>query len=1420
MKNMHGSEDLPFIVGIGASAGGLSAYTELLHRFPADIDLAVVIVQHLDPEEESLLRELLARTTAIPIETAKDGELVQANHVYVSPPNHKLTIAQGHLQLEKFEQRQSSIKTIDLFFQSLAADQQHKGIAIILSGSNNDGAVGVLAIKNAGGITFSQTPATAEFPDMPNASIATGQVDFILSPAEIAEELVKISQSSELYELIPTQRAQYSSASQKNDLSSIFQLLIKHTDVNFSHYKSNTFQRRLARRMVMNKLPDLADYVQYLTETPSEIQALYRDVLITVTNFFRDADFFAVLNERVFPRLFKQASAASSIRIWVPGCASGEEAYSLAICLLEYLDSQIITPTIQIFGTDICEQAIDIARAGIYQEDDLKDVSPERIRRFFVAVEEGYQIKKSVREQCIFARQDLSSDPPFSDLDVVSCRNVLIYFKSPLQKHCLSLFHYSLNPNGFLMLGSSENIGSDQFKVFDTHTKIYTRKAVPSRLNFDFVTRHDHFTKTLSQPENNFRVQQSLTRPNVQQCADQILLNRYVPVGVVVNKALDILQFRGDTSPYLRLPQGEPSFNLLKIIQPNMLVEVRGAIEEAKQQNVAVKRQRLWIGDEQTEQVEVEVIPFQISMSQDRCFLVLFERSSTEEFLLKDKHEPEAIMKPVNLDPEIDRLQAELATVRQELLDTQIVLQLTIDEQQTSSERLIVANEEILSSNEELKSTNEELQTAKEEIQSANEELKTTNDELKNRNIEASRANDDLLNLLNNINIPILMLSSDLCIRRFTPLVRSIFNVIPSDIGRPIRDIRFNVDVPELEALILEVLATLKTIELDVQDQDGQSCLLRILPYRTLENQIDGVVLMLVNIHNLKATEQELRESRSELEIEMLAMNQVQNLSRRLFKSFDLKSALKEVLDVAIGIQFGEMGCVHLYNPTSDLLEIFAQQGFEQEFLDYFSEVPATQDSSYRRAFNSAQRILIEDIDLEPGLNPQRQIAAKTGFRGVLSIPLINRERNLLGILSIHFCQPYIPPERELQMLEHYARQASEFIDQIREQEKLRQLESKELAALDANVRKDEFLSVLSHELRTPLTAILGWAQLMEQEKLDVSDFNRGIVSIKDSALAQLRLVEDLLDTSRITQARFLLNKQPTSLTDLLQEAFTLMQPQATQKDIQIETVLESSSEQLMIDPDRMGQVFSNLLSNAIKFTPKGGCITCQVTDLSSQVQVQVSDTGQGIASHILPLIFERFQQADSSKTRREGGLGLGLFIVRSSVEAHGGTIEVESLGEGQGTTFTITLPKVTATSAQETDSTTSTTVTSFAGIRVLVVEDDETILLLLTTFLNKLGVILSTAQSGSKALEIITNQPLDLLISDIGLPDFNGFSLMKRVRSLSSEQGGDVPAIALSGYVSSGDIQTATAAGFQHHLPKPIDFDELREAMSSLITI
>ncbi len=838
------------VVGIGASAGGLEAFTQLLRHLPLDTGMAFVLVQHLDPHQPSLLTEILARTTAMPVHEVQEGMAIAPNQVFVIPPNTILTIAQGQLHLNPREKTQKSRKTVDALFNSLAAAVGDRAIGVVLSGGDNDGTLGVEAIKAAGGITFAQSVESAQVNSMPQTAIATGQVDFVLTPEAIAAALANLSRHD--YVVTPSRALDIT---ETDALATIFALLQMAFGLDFTHYKRTTLQRRIFRRMALHHRATLADYAQYLHAHPPEVQALYQEILIHVTHFFRDNSAFDALKREVFPGLLRNRPADQPIRIWVAGCATGEEAYSIAICLLEFLEHQLRPFHMQIFATDVSELAIEKARLGTYLPSQVAELSPERLRRFFVPIDGGYQISKLVREHCVFARQNLISDPPFSRLDLISCRNVLIYFGASLQKKVLPVFHYGLKPTGFLMLGSAETVGefTHLFHLVDRKHKIYTKQFAKLPIPPAF----DPSPLTVVLPPAPAALAVSSSPVSLTDVADQLVLRHYAPVGVVVNAQFDIVQFRGPMGAYLEPAPGQASLQVLSLIKEELRFDLQTALYQARQSGQATQKADIPLkrGD-QLRSVRLDVMPIALDAASDDYFLILFQEAP----LTAGGLAPIAAGKTAPRR-KTGREQAEILRLEQELTTTKAHLRSIIEEQQATNQDLRAANEEILSSNEELQSTNEELQTAKEEIQATNEELSTINDELYSRNTETTQVSNDFQNLLGSINIPILMLEADLRIRRFTPTAATLFNLIPSDLGRPFSDINHNLTITDLEAQILTVINTLHLHSQEVQDQAGHWYDLRIRPYRTLDNRIDGAVVVLVEIDALKRSAAQLHEA-------------------------------------------------------------------------------------------------------------------------------------------------------------------------------------------------------------------------------------------------------------------------------------------------------------------------------------------------------------------------------------------------------------------------------------------------------------------------------------------------------------------------------------------------------------------------------
>ena len=844
---------LPFLVaGIGVAAGGEEALRELLQSLLPYSGLALVILP-AESAQKVELRELVSGLTDLPVHQATTGLHLLPNHLYVPPPDTFLRIEAGKFVVIPRPAEHLGLLVIDPFLLSLAADLRNRAIGILLTGCEGDGAPGLKAIKGEGGITIVEREDPTRSADAPQPGRA-GTVDLLLSAAQIGEELGRIAR--QLNGMLAHVAELADNAADEPLLAKIYLLLHKATRVDFSFYKQTTLRRRIARRMVVKRVGTLHEYARFLQVNADELKELYEDMLINVTRFFRDPETFAALRADLLPLLAQERSPGQPIRIWVPGCATGEEVYSLAITLLEHLGTVRFDLPIQLFGTDISDKSIDIARTAIYPESLMAELSPERLKRFFVKLDGGYQVVKRLRDLCVFARQNLASDPPFSHLDLISCRNVLIYFGPTLQKTIIQTFHYALKSTGFLLLGNSETIRdySNLFVLLDKRHKFYAKNPNAGPTALQLAGRSLAFELPESARSERSGAKEAWSEVELQRAADRIVLARFGPAGVIINERAEILQSRGHTSPFIELPSGTATLNLLRMVKENIAIELRGGISRAVADNIPVRLDDLWLPlPERRSTVTIEILPILSQGQSTRCFLVMFIPGVAESSLVPTA--PPLFTTGDNPDKEILQLRSDLAS-------TKLYLQSLLEERDIANQELISANEEIQSSNEELQSINEELETAKEELQSTNEELQTVNEELFNRNLELAQTSNDLLNLLNNITIPVLMLDSELRIRQFTPIAERMMNVRSSDIGRSIGEIRLNLTLDNLEPLLAEVIDSLTTKELEVQDRAGRWHLLRARPYRTADHKIDGVVIVLVEIDQIRKSQQQLVEAR------------------------------------------------------------------------------------------------------------------------------------------------------------------------------------------------------------------------------------------------------------------------------------------------------------------------------------------------------------------------------------------------------------------------------------------------------------------------------------------------------------------------------------------------------------------------------
>ena len=841
-KQPESPKPATLVIGIGASAGGLEAIEQFLSHVPVFCGAAFVVIQHLDPTHKGMLPELLQRITPMKVSQASSGMQVEPNCVYVIPPNKDLSILQGKLQLVEPVAPRGLRLPIDSFFKSLAKEQPGQAIGLILSGMGSDGTLGLRAIKENGGFAGVQTPESAKFDAMPRSAMDAGLADFVATPEELWAQIsnrINNGQPTTVaapppYEPIKTQSA----------LEEIIFLLRTHTGNDFLLYKKSTIYRRIERRMALHQIATIAKYAGYLRENSQELDLLFKELLIGVTHFFRDATVWEILKSEAIPALLAEYPMGKELRAWIPACSTGEEAYSLAILFKEVLEQSPLQQRfkLQIFATDLDQDAIEQARRGFYPSSIAADVTPERLARFFVAEDNGYRISKQIREMVVFATQNIIMDPPFTKLDLLSCRNLLIYFDPDLQKKLIPLFQYALVKNGILLLGNAETINhfTTLFATIDSQSRLYRRlEQTSSSTNIDFPTKY-FSVSSMTQPE-------SLTTKspvNLQDLVDQVLLQHYAPAAVVVNKDGDILYINGRTGKYLEPAAGKANWNIHAMARDGLRHELASALNKAQHQAEAVVLSGLTIGTNggaQTINLTVQSISEPEPLRD--MLIVVFTDVKTPVTRRRSR-------KPGDTEQQV--LLTELQQTREEL-------QVMREEKQTSQEELKSANEELQSTNEELQSTNEELTTSKEEMQSLNEELQTVNAELQVKVTDLSSVNNDMNNLLNSMEIATVFLDNSLNIRRFTSHAIRLFKLIGSDVGRPLSDIVSHLDYPQLHQDAQDVLRTLVFVEKQIKTHDEHWYKVRIMPYRTQENVIDGIVITLIDITETKQLEDQLR---------------------------------------------------------------------------------------------------------------------------------------------------------------------------------------------------------------------------------------------------------------------------------------------------------------------------------------------------------------------------------------------------------------------------------------------------------------------------------------------------------------------------------------------------------------------------------
>jgi two-component system CheB/CheR fusion protein len=1205
------AESLFPVAAIGASAGGIEAISQFLTHLRPDLGISYVIIQHLSSDHKSILPDLLTKRTSMKVHVVKDGMKIQPDNVYVIPPAVYMTILDGHLVLSQKHKADKQHHVFDYFLQSLAPVYQHKAIAIVLSGVGFDGTQGVEAVKAEGGISFAQDDS-ALFQSMSRNAYESGHIDFILSPEGIANELAALSMQNYALE-----SPQESPEVNERVIKKVHLLLYNRFGVDFAHYKGTTINRRILRRMTLNRQKDMEEYIKLLRENSTELELLYRDLLINVTSFFREPSLFNKLGKVIFPTLFKNRKTGDPLRIWIPACSSGEEACSMAICLFEYLGDKAFTTPIQIFATDLSETAIEKARTGIYSKNSLQHVSPQRLKQFFVKVDGSYQIIKPIRDICIFATHNLLKDPPFSRMDLISCQNVMIYLASNAQKKILLAFHYALKPTGYLALGKSETIGNDTdlFEAVDKEHKLYLKKSVSQPLPFDFFIRPTRMPvqHAYNQVYNDGQVAATNSDLDIEKETDKILLSRYVPASVVVNKDLQIMRFQGAMSEYLQPAAGKASLHLLKMVKDELVFELRVLLSNAKKRKQVMRKEGIHLKDGNFQRsIMIEVTPVKSQFFNDAYFLIVF-KDDVDETLQKNRQQPVPAKKgkPDSKDRRIDILEQELKEAREQMK--------TMNEEfEATREELQSANEEVLSSNEELQSINEELETSKEEMQSTNEELITINEELQLRNSDLKESVEYTEAIVQTIRDPLVVLHTDLRVRTANNAFYTLFNLQQDIDGFYFFDLAGGLlDVPALRQQLQDTVTKgigFQDFELTHHFRDlGEKTLL----FNAMRMHSEGdkrarVLLSIGNVTERKRAEESLLRSMEQL------------------------SESEERLRVAMAA--GKMGTWDWNVLTGEILwspdhnrmfgiPVDRHTGTYQEFLQYIHP-------------NDRENVAVL---------LQRAIEIHKDF--AMELRSLQANGHITWIAAFG---------RVVYADQGYAHRMIGTVIDITELKKL-------------ETQKEDFIGIASHELKTPVTSIKSYTQLLREILKDKNDRESvEIIEKLDRQIDRLsHLIADLLDLTRIGEGQMVLHVELLDLNVVIQEIAELMQ-RTTLKHV-IELDLQNLPP-VKIDRERIGQVLINLLGNSIKYSPDGQRIIISTELARGMIRVKIKDFGIGMSEETRQKIFERFFRARDNNIQTYPGLGLGLFIASDIIKKHGGEIGVES-EKDKGTLIYFTLP-------------------------------------------------------------------------------------------------------------------------------------------------
>lgn len=1451
--------ELTKVVGIGASAGGLEALQVMFQGVPLNSGVAFIVVQHLSPDFPSMMDELLGRITTLPVMMVEDGMPIKPNVVYVNAPGKEVAIREGAFALTDRERPSSLTMPIDLFFNSLAEIYGSRAVAVVLSGTGSDGSRGIRAVHDAGGFCIAQDPDSAKFDGMPRAAIATGVMDEVVSPSAIGPLIGSLLEGGGREDAGDGEVDEDESV-----LLSIYRMLFESFGIDFSQYKLSTVARRITRRLALVQAHSPESYLELLRSNEEELGRLYKDLLIGVTAFFRDKGAYEVLEFSVIPGLVDKIAPDAEIRVWSVGCATGEEPYSLAILLREALTSRKMTNRVRIFATDIHPTSISFAMAGLYSGESIAALSPERRDRYFSPVGDSYRVSTDIRSMVTFVNHNLLRDPPFTKIDLVVCRNLLIYFQPSAQRRALSIFHFSLKSQGVLFLGSSESTGAlkDDFDPIDATSKIFRkrrdRSVVPTLSHISDSTQ-----LRLRQSERIHAT--TLPEHRILSILDSVI-SEYMPSGFLINDVRELLYCFGKGGDILSLRSGRATVDILELVPPELRSLLVGALPHIRKtgQSVRFERVSLTLPAGAVQEFHVTVRPLAVKFIKAECVLVLTEpvvSSIVELPPVGSEHvvDGRAFAADEGGRHQIDNLQEELRYTR----DT---LQATIEELETTNEELQASNEELIASNEELQSTNEELH-------SLNEELYTVNTEYHQKIGELTELSNDLENFLTATDIATLFLDSNLSIRRFTPAIGELLCLLPQDIGRRIDTFAMRFRGPALVPTLEKVLREGQPVEHDYQDMMGHSFLVRVLPYLA-GDAVDGVIVTMVDISTVKEKERALRVSearyRTLVEASEAAVWSMDRSGAIIEhqphwaefvgqdwaseKGFGWLSAVAEgdrarVLDLLTRTPADVSGgaleavvrvwsaqhhehrvCSFKFVPFKD--EISGDEGWMATLMD-------AHELHRAQALIGESDVLRNILDSSPALVTVQDLLGR--------YILVNRKfQELLGLCAqeIEGRTDYdlFPFEVAELVRGHHVEVVRS--DQIREFEEvltvgangsgqsrtfvaarypvksadkgiygvatiatdITERKQEELQALEGIRRRDAFMATIAHEIRNPLHAIVSALAVVQSERNKSEPVQRAVGVITRQTQQMSRLVDDLMGMSRANHDKLRLYPKTIDIRPTVESAIDQVRLDIEAKKQELICELPDEPVWVSGDEDRLRQLVANLLDNASKYSQEKGRIWVRIESHDGQMSLIVRDEGRGIAPDRIEQIFEKYAQLDTDLPNRSPGVGLGLWVVQEIARQHGGSVVARSEGLGRGSEFVVDFPLVLSQSTAEGAGTDREKRVS--GARILLVEDNPDSSEMLKMVLQSRGYEVEIAGSGKEALDSVHSQCPAAAIVDIGLPDMTGIEVVRQLRHESSAK---LPIlIAVSGYGEDDDKKAAREAGFDAYLTKPVRVEDV----------